>query len=72
MTEYGYGHAYYVTDGWERGDRYDKDRYVREVTKAEWDAHKPSGHNSAGEPYWNYIRVKQVKASPWFEGEKND
>lgn len=67
MTDgWEYGFAFPLTDGWEKGDRIGN-RYVRPVSKAEYDARKPSGHRADGTPYWNYIRVMRPPTPQWQE-----
>jgi len=71
VAAWEYGFAYPVTDGWERGDRIEGGkRYVRKVTKAEFDAHKPDGHYSDGAPYWNYVRVSKPPTPQWVRVEE--
>ena len=70
--QWEYGHAYPLTDGWERGDRYGEHRYVKPVSEREARAHKPSGHNSEGEPYWNYLVVRRRRASDWEKVDENE
>jgi hypothetical protein len=65
MDDFIYGFAFPVVDGWERGDRFEGGRYVRVVTKADFDAHKPSGNRADGSPYWNYVRVRMPVSPGW-------
>jgi hypothetical protein len=69
QIDYEYGKAYPLIDGWESGARFDAGdgirRYVRVVTKAEYDEHKADGHDADGTPYWNYVPVRRVKAPKW-------
>lgn len=68
--QYEYGKAYPITDGEESGDRisFPSDglkRYIRRVSKAEFDQHKPDGYLANGKPYWNYLRVQRPISPKW-------